>query len=683
MAINRRDLLLFGGGAVAALPLTPLPWKLLDDIAIWTQNYPWLPVPKPGQITQAATVCTLCGSGCGMKVRLVDARPIGIAPAAEHPASRGALCPLAFGAHQLAWHPRRLRTSRLRGEPAEPAQIAAEIAAALAAGKKLAILDERPGRAVSSLYRQAAAQADGLYLVPQAEEEAPLAAVRALAGEGAPEFGFDLAHARTVLSFGAPLLDGWGVPGETAACWKSGATKFIHAGSRYSHTARLAGQWLPILPGSEAALALALARVLVEEGVTVQAQGMETFRMLLNEMPVSRAAEITGLKAAQMIETARALRAGAPAMAIGGGDWAGPLGRETELAIAALNILLGAVGREGGLVARRALPPDLPGMAPVTGLEEASLGSIDILLIEAATAGAARSWQAIASRLRPEALVVALSPYDSGYAARANAVVATPACLEAIEEAPTAPGAARHSYALAPAVLEAPETAIGPAEFIALVAGKAGWAELAGATTESVCKTRAAAIQAAQRGSVFTLADGAESPVTEFASADELYAKLAAGAVWIDEAPSPGAPKLALPGGAPAERTRMLAAATGPVGQAPGEYPLVAIPAAWAGAAPAGIRVPLAGKLDQESRLRSLPGEAAMHPATAQRFGLKDGARVRLETSRAGCPATLRLNDAVMQGVVELTPGEPAALDLFALDHGGAARAVRVRIGRA
>lgn len=683
MAITRRDLLLFGGGTVAAVPFTPIPWKLLDDVSIWTQNFPWLPVPQPGHITLAATTCTLCGSGCGLKVRCVDGRPIGVAPVADHPVSRGAVCPLAFGAHQLAWHPRRLRESRWQGTVVEPARIAEKINEALAAGKKLAILDERPGRAVSSLYRQAAAKAQGLYLVARAVEEAPLAAVRTLAGEAAPELGYDLARAATVLSFGAPVLDGWGVPGEVIARRKSGEAKFIHAGSRFSHTARLADEWLPVLPGSEAALALALARVLVDEGLAAPAAGLDHFRSLLNEMPLNRAAEITGLKAERIVETARALHAGGPAVAIGGGDMAAPLGRDVEAAVAALNVLLGAVGREGGIMARRPLAADLPGMAPATPLEDAAAGSIGVLLIEAATAGAARPWQAVSAKLAPGALVVTLSPYASGYAEHADALVATPAFLESIEEAPTAPGAARHSYALAPAVLKAPETAIAPAEFIALLAAKAGWAELAEATTESSMRARAAAIHAAKRGTVFTLADGSESPNSGFASADDLYSKLAAGAVWVDDVPAQASMKLALPGAADAERTQMLAAATKPVGDAGPEFGLVAIPAAWAGVAPAGVRVPLAGKLDQESRLRALPGEAMVHPATASKLSVKDGARVRLESARSGCPAIVRINDAVMQGVVEITPGEPAAMDLFASDHGGAARAVRVRLGRA
>lgn len=681
MAITRRDLFLFGGGAVAALPFTPVPWKLLDDVSIWTQNFPWIPVPQGGAVSLKPGTCTLCPAGCGLQVRCVDSRPIGMVPVAGHPVSHGALCPLAFGAHQLAWHPRRVRSCKLDGAAAEPAQIAAKVAEAVAAGRKVAILDERPGRAVSTLYRQAAAAAGGAYVVPELEEEAPLAAVRRLAGD-AGEFGFDVARARTVLSFGAPVLDGWGVPGEMTARWKSRETAFIHAGSRYSHTARLAGEWLPVLPGAEAALALGLARVLIEEGLAAPAEGLEGFRALVQELPLAKVAELTGLKVETIRQTARRLHAEAPAVAIGGGDLAGPLGAEAEDAIAGLNVLLGAVGREGGIVTRRPLPLAVKDVAPVRRLEEIEAGSIDVLLIESAAAGTAKPWRTIAPKLAQGALVVVLSPYRAGYAAHAQALVATPAFLEAMEESPTAPGAARHAFALAPALLTAPEGTIAPAEFLALVAAEAGWASLAEATTEAAFRTRAAEIHATRRGSVFTLEDAGEAAMSEFETADALYDKLAAGAVWVDDAPAAGRVKLTLPGATPEGRARLLAAATTPVPAAKGEFSLVAIPAAWAGAAPQ-VRVPLAGKLDQESRLRALPGEAHIHPATAQRLKVKDGARLAIEAPHAACPATLRYNDTVMQGVVEVSPGENESLDLFAPDPAGCTRAVRVRLGRA
>ena len=45
MPVTRRDVLWGLGGGLAGAALTPVPWKLLDDTAIWTQRRHALPVP--------------------------------------------------------------------------------------------------------------------------------------------------------------------------------------------------------------------------------------------------------------------------------------------------------------------------------------------------------------------------------------------------------------------------------------------------------------------------------------------------------------------------------------------------------------------------------------------------------------------------------------------------------------
>ena len=57
MNLNRRELLLGLGGGAAGLALTPVPWKLLDDLSIWTQHRRALPVPARGQVLQTASEC--------------------------------------------------------------------------------------------------------------------------------------------------------------------------------------------------------------------------------------------------------------------------------------------------------------------------------------------------------------------------------------------------------------------------------------------------------------------------------------------------------------------------------------------------------------------------------------------------------------------------------------------------
>jgi anaerobic selenocysteine-containing dehydrogenase len=76
IALNRRNFIkLIVGGAVG-INMTPLPWKFTDDIAIWTQNWPWVPVPPVGEFSHINSVCTLCPGGCGIQVRKVDNRAV-------------------------------------------------------------------------------------------------------------------------------------------------------------------------------------------------------------------------------------------------------------------------------------------------------------------------------------------------------------------------------------------------------------------------------------------------------------------------------------------------------------------------------------------------------------------------------------------------------------------------------
>ena len=78
MKIDRRSFLSFVIGGAAGTALSPLPWKLTDDLSIWSQNWPWTPVPAKGETTYVKSTCTLCPGGCGISVRLVDDRVVKI-----------------------------------------------------------------------------------------------------------------------------------------------------------------------------------------------------------------------------------------------------------------------------------------------------------------------------------------------------------------------------------------------------------------------------------------------------------------------------------------------------------------------------------------------------------------------------------------------------------------------------
>jgi len=134
LELSRRDLLLAGTGAAAGVALSPVPWKLLDDLSIWTQQPP-TPTPRPaGPLGFRFTSCGLCPAACGLKARVFGAQPVSFAPVAGHPASDGGLCPLGLTAHHLAKHPLRAASAeRVSGGKRERIDRAAAVAALSAA----------------------------------------------------------------------------------------------------------------------------------------------------------------------------------------------------------------------------------------------------------------------------------------------------------------------------------------------------------------------------------------------------------------------------------------------------------------------------------------------------------------------------------------------------------------------
>ena len=78
MKLSRRCFLSFVVGGAAGTALSPLPWKVMDDVSIWSQNWPWTPVPPDGEGKYVNSTCTLCPGGCGISVRKIDERAVKI-----------------------------------------------------------------------------------------------------------------------------------------------------------------------------------------------------------------------------------------------------------------------------------------------------------------------------------------------------------------------------------------------------------------------------------------------------------------------------------------------------------------------------------------------------------------------------------------------------------------------------
>ncbi|MFO7740239.1 MAG: molybdopterin-dependent oxidoreductase [Desulfatiglandaceae bacterium] len=420
MEINRRHFIALLAGGAAGINLTPLPWKLTDDIAIWTQNWPWVPVPPKGEFSHVKSVCRLCPGGCGIAVRKVDGRAVKIEGRTDYPVNPGGICPLGEGGLQLLYNkdirfPGPMKRVGPRGA-AEFIDISWNEALDMLATRIIALRKKgapaalaavdgnRQGSTMSVMIQRllSAIGSPNYMKIPSAEDTYRMTNLLMQGTEG--PMAYDLENADYILSFGAGLLEGWGAPGRMLHAWglwhenpSNRKTRIVQIESRASNTASKADQWLAPRPGTEAALALGMAHVIVKdelhdaEFVNAYAFGFDDWSssdgtnhigfktMLLNAYSPAQVADITGLSPKAVVSLAKDFVGAKSPIAISG-KGKGYLNSSLYecMAVQSLNALVGNINKPGGVLICDPLPlsslPDFEFDAVAKrGLEEGRL----------------------------------------------------------------------------------------------------------------------------------------------------------------------------------------------------------------------------------------------------------------------------------------------------------------------
>ncbi|WP_457552459.1 menaquinone reductase molybdopterin-binding-like subunit QrcB [Desulfobacula sp.] len=369
MKVDRRSFLGLGLGAVAGIAVSPIGMKLTDDSSIWTQNWPWTPVPVDGEVTYENSVCSLCPGSCGINVRKIDGRPVKIEGLAGYPVNDGGACLHGIAGLQYLYDPARVKTPlKKNGDKFEA--ISWDDAIGLVAGKladirkkgapeKLACIVDNEQGSVSGLFKRLLKTfgSPNFYTMPSLESYLELTAT-AMHGEG-KTIAFDLENANFVLSFGAGIIEGWGSP---VSCFKANASrkqrqaKLYQIEPRLSNTAANADKWIPINPGTEADLALGLCAVILKkklfdsDSVANFKGGLNKFAALLQkEYSASKTAGITGVKASDIEKIATLFaKAKMPVAVFGKGRGDGAQSLKELAAIHTLNCLVGNINKKGG-----------------------------------------------------------------------------------------------------------------------------------------------------------------------------------------------------------------------------------------------------------------------------------------------------------------------------------------------
>lgn len=655
--ISRRGMLRFLGGGAAGIFLTPLPWKLLDDSAIWTQNWPWMPKPPRGPVTYTTGVCTLCTAACPLKIRLVGGIPVSVAGFQGHRISGGAVCPVGLGVHHLSYHPQRIneplrRTSR--NEQFESCTLESALVATVASFRRaqamkkeenIVILDRQPNRSVSAIYADFARAVGGAYVTQRTPEQSAYASLNELFGSHGLRFGFDASRISSMLLFGVPHISMPAGKDTDIMCVRSDMSGASVRGAKD----------IGIIAGSELWFALGVGRALFDLGAkrNVHVPLGQTGRELVEfveRYSLDDAASRSGVAAVQIRETAEMLLKKRPSIVASFPNAAtGSFEPETESAIQLLNILAGNF--DAGASAS-VYKPLLSAQGIARCIEELPDGSVDFLLIDGSESGYALPWNVIERKLAGDTAAVAVvAPFACGLAAHANIVIPASAPLEELYDGSQGLSEPSETYTVSQPIRNAPEGCVKPAAFILAIMNSLGVTPEF-SSVEAIVHKKCLSILRSGKGTVYVPSQSRDVPVSEFLSPDDLLKALNEGGVWMGQVETAANNKVINSASKNRQGSSEIARRLEEQARASEEKRLRLSPVGSVACTEMSAVTPLVTKLNQESTLLLRHGYASVNPATASALGVKDGDKVVAKTAKGEATLVLNLEPSVAPDIV-------------------------------
>jgi len=638
MGLDRRSFISLVAGGVAGSLFTPVIWKSLDDVSIWTQNWPWIPRLQYGEELKVPALCKLGADAYGIKVKTVAGRPVAAEGNPDHPLSMGGICPLGAASVHMLYSPSRVKNPKLKDGSSfkdiswdEAEGLLAEKVKAAGAGVVMISGDETGSVTDVLAGLVGKAGSDKTFFMPG--ESAPASAALAMIG-GDGQVGYDIENASYVLLLGADALGSWGNVarnGKAFSASREKGVKFVYAGPALNGTSAVADTWVPCAPGTEPVLAMGLAAAIVAAGGRDRSSwpGFADFaNFVKTAYAPEKVAEITGVPADLIAGIAQELvRAGRPLVLTAAGSGQG-LGAFEAAAGMCLNMLLERVNVAGGV---RILPwaPKVVEAAPekkdmlgkdlvayMTAVADGAAEAPNVLMVYGANPAYALPNQAKAlAAIDKAGFVVSFSSFMDETAAMADLIMPDSYAFERLDDAYSPYGSGQPNYTVAAAIIKPVFNTKPAGDAILAVAAKAEMG-LGFESFEDVVKAKAEALGADFDGMV----EGTPWLGEEFPAQDL--------ALWA-------APLQEIPVAAKEGKTLALA------------------PAAQLKVGSAKIAIPPFNT--NAIRFDEMLGKdmyVMMNASTAKNLGLKKDDAVKLASAGGECKARVRIYEGVMNDVV-------------------------------
>ena len=475
--LSRRDFLKIAAGASVITGFAPKVRRIIIE--------PFVRPPEetlPGRATWYASTCRQCAAGCGIMVRVVNGRAKKIEGNPFHPLNQGKLCARGQAGLQVLYNPDRLKNAVLqtggRGsrsfEPLywpDALDILKEKVATLSNPERMAFL---VGRMPDHLYRLVARFLESMAAPPpvvfdlhSALEGRASALKLSQTFFGASELPvYDISQSEVVFSFGANFLETWMSPVHQSRAYGTmrqgqfgGRGFVVQIEPRLSATAASADEWIPVPPGTEGFVALAIGRIIVEERLG-HVGSHRPHAILYQNVDVREMAAASEVPVEKLRRLARVFADANQAVAIPGGYLAGQRnGLASMLAVQALNLIVAQVGRVGGVFLSQSGSTLALRQTPSSGenqgkaytydqmtdlIERMKGGQVDLLLVHGVNpVFELPSASGFAEAIARVPFVVSFSPFVDETAVRSDLILPDHTYLESWGYQVPAPGADR------------------------------------------------------------------------------------------------------------------------------------------------------------------------------------------------------------------------------------------------
>lgn len=324
-----------------------------------------------GEKKAVHSLCNSCSSKCGFTAYVgEDGRFTEMVGDADHPYCDGTLCARGYGYASIAWSEDRLTDPLKKNDQGKFEAISWDQALSEIAEKTQAIIasdgpqslimiqDPRPsGSYYTKRFMNALGSANVYTHGVSCNMSKNSGMTQAI---GAADFTADVSNANMIMFLGRSYADG--IRPASLHQLRDAHAKGVHivmVDPRYNNSCLYADEWVPIKPGTDLALILAMAHVLIKDGkydadyIANYTVGFEDWAERVQEYTPEWASEITGIPAETIERLANEMWEAAPKACIEQG-WRAAFGcahqnsGETARALCLFNTLLGCWGIEGG-----------------------------------------------------------------------------------------------------------------------------------------------------------------------------------------------------------------------------------------------------------------------------------------------------------------------------------------------